>query len=133
MPEIFVEPGRSVVGDAGVLVSEVISIGRKSSSSDVAWVFVDIGKFGGLIETLDETIKYPIFAEKQARKMQDVILAGPTCDSVDILYENFKYQLPENLKAKDRIYFFSAGAYTTSYSAIKFNGIPPLREYILPD
>ncbi|MFH0834220.1 MAG: type III PLP-dependent enzyme [Patescibacteria group bacterium] len=132
MPEIFIEPGRSIAGDAGILVSEVITIAKKSASSDFNWVFVDIGKFGGLIETTDEAIKYPIFAEQQSEKMQEVILAGPTCDSVDILYENFKYHLPENLKAGDRIYFLSTGAYTTSYSAIEFNGIPPLREYILP-
>ncbi|MCF7845762.1 MAG: type III PLP-dependent enzyme [Candidatus Peribacteraceae bacterium] len=133
MPEIFVEPGRMIAGDAGVLVSEVITVARKSATSEIEWVFLDIGKFGGLIETTDEAIKYPIFAEKRLRNLQEVVLAGPTCDSVDVLYENFKYRLPANLREGDRIYFFSAGAYTTSYSAIEFNGIPPLQEYILPN
>jgi ornithine decarboxylase len=131
MPEIFVEPGRSIVGDAGVIVSEIVTIAKKSATSETEWVFLDVGKFGGLIETTDEAIKYPIFTERHSRDLREVILAGPTCDSVDVLYENFKYTLPKKSREGDRIYIFSTGAYTTSYSSIAFNGIPQLREYIL--
>ncbi|MFH0776563.1 MAG: type III PLP-dependent enzyme [Patescibacteria group bacterium] len=135
LPEIIVEPGRSIVGDAGIIVSEIITVAKKSASSEIEWVFLDIGKFGGLIETTGEAIKYPIFVENNLhpRKTKEVILAGPTCDSVDILYENFKYQLPANLREGERVLFLSTGAYTTSYSSIAFNGIPPLQEYILQD
>ncbi len=130
IPEIILEPGRSLVGNAGVLVSEVVLISRKSKTSIHRWVYTDIGKFGGLIETLDEAIKYPLLTEK-GEPAEDVILAGPTCDSMDILYENHKYKLPVGLEIGDRLYWFSTGAYTTSYSSIEFNGFPPLQTFFL--
>lgn len=130
VPDIILEPGRSLVGDAGVLVSEVVLISRKSSTALERWVYTDVGKFSGLIETLDEAIKYPIATERDGEE-EAVILAGPTCDSMDIMYENFKYELPLSLDMGDRIYWFSTGAYTTSYSSIEFNGFPPLQQYVV--
>ena len=130
MPEIILEPGRSLAANAGILVSEVVLISRKSRTSLHRWVFTDIGKFGGLIETMDEAIKYPIYVEKTG-PLEETIIAGPTCDSADILYENYKYGLPLNLAVGDRLYWLSTGAYTTTYSAIEFNGFPPLKAYFL--
>ena len=130
LPEIIVEPGRSLVADAGVIVSEVISTSYKSKYSPNKWVFTDIGMFGGLIETMNESIKFPIYCEKQGEAI-DVILAGPTCDSMDILYEDFKYQLPADIEEGDKIYFFTTGAYTQSYSSVGFNGFPPLKSFII--
>ncbi|MDI3504755.1 MAG: ornithine decarboxylase [Candidatus Cloacimonadota bacterium] len=125
MPKIILEPGRSLVAEAGIIVSEVINISRKSQSNMYQWVFLDIGKFGGLIETIDESIKYPIYFEREGMA-DEIILAGPTCDSMDILYENFKYLMPDTTQAGDKAYIFTTGAYTRSYSAICFNGFPPL-------
>jgi ornithine decarboxylase len=61
-----------------------------------------------------------------------VVVAGPTCDSADVLYEEFKYQLPLDLRAGDRVELLSAGAYTTTYSSVGFNGFPPLVAHYLP-
>lgn len=134
LPEIFVEPGRSLVADAGVLVTEIIMISKKGSASQYPWMYLDIGKFGGLIETLDEAIKYPIFSDTcNSGKLREFILAGPTCDSYDILYENFRYHLPSCLKERDRLYILTTGAYTYSYSSICFNGIPPLKVYVVDE
>ncbi|MAK91025.1 MAG: ornithine decarboxylase [Oleibacter sp.] len=130
LPEIILEPGRSLVANAGLLASEVVLISRKDRNGLHRWVYVDIGKFGGLIETMDEAIKYPVFVEKQGEE-EEVILAGPTCDSADILYEDYKYELPLNLASGDRVYWFSTGAYTTTYSAVEFNGFPPLASYCI--
>jgi len=127
-PEIILEPGRSLISNAGVLVSEVVLISRKSTSSLNRWIFTDVGKFSGLIETLDEAIKYPIYTDKNG-ELEEVVIAGPTCDSADIMYENYKYGLPLNLAIGDRLYWLSTGAYTTTYSAIEFNGFPPLQDY----
>jgi ornithine decarboxylase len=63
--------------------------------------------------------------------MEEVVIAGPTCDSADIMYENHKYELPLNLAIGDRMYWLSTGAYTTSYSAVEFNGFPPLKAFYL--
>jgi len=130
LPEIILEPGRFMAGDAGVLVTEVILISKKSEANQYSWVYLDAGKFGGLIETLDESIKYPIYSEKTG-PVQETILAGPTCDSMDILYENEKYALPASLEEGDRLYFFTTGAYTQTYSSVCFNGFPPLKAYVL--
>ena len=129
-PEIIIEPGRSMVADSGVIVTEVVMTSHKSAYSPNKWVYVDIGLFGGLIETIGESIKYPIFADKEGLA-EEVILAGPTCDSMDVLYEDFKYRLPDTLEPGDRIYIATTGAYTQSYSSVAFNGFPPLKAYVL--
>lgn len=128
--KLILEPGRYLVADAGVLVTEVVLVSKKRDEG-ARWVFIDAGKFGGLIETLDESIKYPIYSSKDADNAESdaVVLAGPTCDSADILYEKFRYQMPLSLDAGDRIYIVGTGAYTTSYSAVEFNGFPPLAAF----
>lgn len=133
LPEIILEPGRSLVGESGVLVSEVVLISRKSRTDLNRWVYLDVGLFQGLIETLGEAIKYPIYTPKMDDKPVEgtVVLAGPTCDSADIMYENSHYQLPLNLAVGDRLYWLTTGAYTNSYSSVEFNGFPPLATYYL--
>lgn len=133
IPEIILEPGRSLVGDSGILTSEVILTSRKNNTALARWVYIDAGKFNGLIETLDEAIKYPIVTNKDepGAKESDVIIAGPTCDSMDIMYENAKYKLPTTLKSGDKIYWLSTGAYTSTYASVGFNGFPPLKTYYM--
>lgn len=128
MPEIILEPGRSLVASSGVLVSDVVLISRKSPTDLTRWVYTDVGLFQGLIETLGEAIKYPLYTPKMAisTRQGTVVLAGPTCDSADIMYEETGYQLPEELEIGDKIYWLTTGAYTNSYSSVEFNGFPPL-------
>lgn len=131
LPEIMLEPGRSLVADAGVIQSEVVLISQKSCADDKRWVFLDIGKFGGLAETMDECIKYRICTPKDGAKTLPIILAGPTCDSADILYEKAGYELPVNLQVGDKIEILSTGAYTASYCSVGFNGFPVLKAYYI--
>ena len=128
MPEIILEPGRSLAASSGVLVSEVVLISRKSHDDTTRWVYTDVGLFQGLIETLGEAIKYPVYTPKMETSTNAgrVVLAGPTCDSADIMYEETDYQLPEELEIGDKIFWLTTGAYTNSYSSIEFNGFPPL-------
>ncbi|GGJ01461.1 type III PLP-dependent enzyme [Halopseudomonas pertucinogena] len=128
LPEIILEPGRSLIANAGVLVSEVVLVSRKSHTALERWIFTDVGKFSGLVETMDEAIKFPIWTEKRG-ELEEAVIAGPTCDSADIMYEDYKYGLPLNLAIGDRMYWLSTGAYTTSYSSIEFNGFPPLEAF----
>ncbi len=129
IPEIIIEPGRSMVGDAGMIQSEVVLISQKDYAEDKRWVFLDIGKFGGLAETMDEAIKYRIRTPHDGGATGPVVLAGPTCDSADILYEKASYEMPLSLKVGDRVSILSTGAYTSSYSSVNFNGFPPLKTY----
>jgi ornithine decarboxylase len=129
-PALMIEPGRSLVAEAGIIQAEVVLISTKCYPKDVRWVFLDIGKFNGLSETTDEPIRYKICTSyDDDAPTSPVILAGPTCDSADILYEKTKYQLPVDLKVGDRIEIYSTGAYTHSYSSVCFNGFPPLKVY----
>ncbi|RVU29363.1 type III PLP-dependent enzyme [Neptunomonas marina] len=130
VPEIILEPGRSLVGDSGVMVSEVVLVSRKSATALERWVYTDVGKFNGLIETLDESIKYQICTERDGEE-EEVVIAGPTCDSMDIMYENHKYTLPLSLQSGDRMYWLATGAYTSSYCSVEFNGFPPLKTYFV--
>jgi len=131
LPEIIVEPGRSIVGDAGVLQSEVVLISKKAAKEEKRWVYLDVGKFNGLAETMDESIKYRIRTPADGGATGPVVLAGPSCDSADILYEKTEYKLPLNLKVGDKVEFLSTGAYTSTYSSVGFNGFEPLKTYCI--
>ena len=131
LPEIILEPGRSLVGDSGILTSEVILASRKNNTALTRWVYIDAGKFNGLIETIDECIKYPVITTKDGDKEGEAIIAGPTCDSMDVMYETTKYKLPVTLKQDDRIYWLCTGAYTTTYASVAFNGFPPIQTYYI--
>ena len=128
LPEIIAEPGRYIPGDAGVIQSEIVLIATKSRMGGRRWLYLDIGRFGGLPEVMDEAIQYRIRTPYEGSDSGPVIIAGPTCDEADVLYQNADYQLPLALKTGDKIEILSTGAYTASYSAVGFNGFPPLRE-----
>ena len=131
IPETIVEPGRGLVGNAGVIEAEVVLIAKRSPEDEVRWVYLDIGKFHGLAETIDESIRYPIRTTKDRDEMAPCIIAGPTCDSVDVLYEKNPYPLPVSLAIGDKVLIEATGAYTTTYSSVGFNGYPPLRQYVI--
>lgn len=132
LPETAIEPGRGMVGDAGAIHAEVVLVSRKSDEPEAArWVFLDTGKFGGLAETMDEAIRYPIRTAHDGGATEPCILAGPTCDSADVLYEKTPYPLPTVLTAGDAILIESAGAYTSTYSANGFNGFAPLAVHVI--
>jgi ornithine decarboxylase len=132
LPETIIEPGRGMVGNAGIIESEVVLVSKKSrDEGEVRWVYLDIGKFGGLAETMDESIRYPIRTEHDEDRMSPCVLAGPTCDSADVLYEKEPYLLPISLEIGDKVLIEGTGAYTTTYSAVAFNGFPPLRTHVI--
>jgi ornithine decarboxylase len=129
IPETIMEPGRGMVGNAGVIEAEVVLVSKKSGRDDVRWVYLDIGKFGGLAETMDESIRYPIVTPHDGDGAGPCVLAGPTCDSADVLYEKEPYLLPFSLSIGDKVLIEGTGAYTATYSAVAFNGFAPLKTY----
>ena len=122
-PRTLVEPGRAVVGDAGALVSTVVGVVQRG---DTRWVYLDAGVFTGLVETLDEAIRYRIETSADGGPSGPCVLAGPTCDSADVLYQVTPVQLPLALAEGDVVRLESAGAYTSCYSTVGFNGFDPL-------
>ncbi|WP_285293694.1 ornithine/lysine decarboxylase [Aureimonas altamirensis] len=131
LPETIIEPGRGMVGDAGVIKAEVVLVSRKSATDENRWVYLDIGKFGGLAETMDEAIRYPIVTARDADRKEPCVLAGPTCDSADVMYEKVPYPLPITLTVGDEVLIEGTGAYTTTYASVAFNGFEPLRAYVI--
>jgi len=125
-PRLMAEPGRYLVAEAGVLRTTAVLVARRASVCPARWVYLDCGRFGGLAETADEAIKYPVRAVGRTGALERVALAGPTCDSADILYERTPYYLPDDLASGDCVDILSAGAYTQTYSAVAFNGFAPL-------
>lgn len=130
-PRILIEPGRHLVGDAGLLRATVLLVARKSAHAKRRWVYLDAGRYNGLTETLGERIHYRLRTPRDGSDATPVILAGPTCDSTDIIYERSGYALPIDLAIGDCVDFLSAGAYTGSYASVEFNGFPPLRTYCI--
>jgi ornithine decarboxylase len=129
--QIFVEPGRYLVGDAGIIEAEIVLISQRTADPDDRWVYLDVGMFNGLAETMGEAIRYRIRVPGRYGPLRPVVIAGPTCDSVDVLYEKQRYPLPADISIGDRVQLLSTGAYTASYSAVRFNGFEPLRTYVV--
>ncbi|WP_027935003.1 type III PLP-dependent enzyme [Amycolatopsis thermoflava] len=127
-PEVLFEPGRAVVAEAGLIRTEVVLVATRFGRR---WVYLDVGRYNGLAETENEAIPYRLEPVDRDGERGPVVLAGPTCDGDDVLYQRTPYELPLSLRAGDRIDILDAGAYTASYSSVAFNGIPPLRTYCL--
>jgi hypothetical protein len=82
VPSTIIEPGRGLVGNAGIIEAEVVLVARRSPEDEMRWVYLDIGKFHGLAETIDESICYPIRTARDRDATAPCIVAGPTCDSL---------------------------------------------------
>jgi ornithine decarboxylase len=129
IPETIIEPGRGMVGNAGIIEAEVVLVSKKSETDSIRWVYLDIGKFGGLAETMDEAIRYPIRTPRDGAEAGPCVVAGPTCDSMDVLYEKTPYHLPVSLEIGDKVLIEGTGAYTASYASVGFNGFAPLKAF----
>jgi ornithine decarboxylase len=123
---VMAEPGRGLVAEAGMIAAEVLLVSRKSDDDICRWVYLDIGKFSGLAETIDEAIRYQFVTDRDHELTGPCILAGPSCDSADVLYEKRPVAMPLGLRSGDRVIIRNCGAYTSSYSSVGFNGFPPL-------
>jgi ornithine decarboxylase len=119
---LIIEPGRGVVAEAGVMATSVIA---KAVRAGAEWVFIDAGVFNALMETICG-FTYEL-STNNARPARTVTLAGPSCDSVDVMFRGI--ELPE-VEVGDRVYIRHAGAYTTVYAS-SFNGFPPPAVYVL--
>jgi len=114
--DIFIEPGRAVVGDAGILVTSVIG---KAQRGDESWLYLDVGVFNGLMESVGG-IKYSYLVESlsQAANKKQWTITGPSCDSFDVVDKNVTLTEPN---IGNIVLILSSGAYTISYAS-EFNG-----------
>lgn len=131
LPRVLIEPGRAIVASAGKLRSEVILVTDRIYGGRQRWVYLDVGRYGGLAETEGEAIQYQLEFDDASAGMTPAVVAGPTCDSHDVLYEDAMYDMPATLTAGDFVTFRNTGAYTSTYASIGFNGFAPLHEHFL--
>lgn len=112
--EVFIEPGRAVVGDAGIFVTSVIGKARRG---DENWLYIDVGVFNGLMESLGG-IKYSYIVESTSGQKKHWTITGPSCDSFDVIDKDVLLPEPE---IGSTVLIPSSGAYTISYAS-EFNG-----------
>jgi ornithine decarboxylase len=115
--KVQIEPGRAVIGDSGILVTSVVG---KACRGDEAWLYIDVGVFNGLMESVGG-IKYSYIVETSIHEghKKQWTLAGPSCDSFDVIDTNVQLHEPD---VGSLMLILSSGAYTISYAS-DFNGI----------
>lgn len=113
---IMAEPGRYLVSDSAYFVCRVVGTATRNGKQ---WMYWDAGMFGGVIE-MTEGLRYEILTDRTGNDIPWSV-AGPTCDSVDILMHDL--MLPNDIQEGDFIYIPNSGAYTTAYAS-NFNGFP---------
>jgi ornithine decarboxylase len=122
--QLVAEPGRAIVGDAVILVTKVIS---ESVRKGKDWLYFDDGTYGSFMEVLLYQMKFPLKTNTNG-PLRKYVLAGPTCDSIDVFSRDKKgrikeVELPE-MHLDDLLIAGSMGAYTYSEST-RFNGFEP--------
>jgi ornithine decarboxylase len=122
--KVIAEPGRALCGPACVLVMSVIG---KSIRNNKHWYFLDDGVYGALSGMIFDHCNYQFKVFKRGNN-QLTTLAGPTCDSLDVI-SNVE-EFPE-LEVGDLVYAANIGAYSLA-SATCFNGIPPAKAVLVP-
>ncbi|WP_308188639.1 type III PLP-dependent enzyme [Nocardia spumae] len=127
--DLVVEPGRALVGNAGVIHAEVVNV--RMAPDGRRWVYLDIGRYNGMAETENEYIAYRIETDRDGDPADEAVIAGPTCDGDDVLYQRTRVLLPTTLRAGDPVRILDTGAYTASYSSVSFNGFPPLTVHVI--
>jgi len=110
---ILIEPGRNLVATAGTLTASVIGEAVRRGEH---WLYLDLGVYNGLME-IHEKFPYEVQTDHGDREKRAYVLAGPTCDSVDVIFHDIT--LPR-LTIGDKVHFMNAGAYTTGYD--RYNG-----------
>jgi len=113
---VIAEPGRYIAGPAAIGVASVMG---RAEREGLWWYYLDDGLYGSYSGQLFDHARYPIEALKRGKRYPSV-LAGPTCDSIDVISENIL--LPE-LEPGDLIVGRAMGAYTWA-SASEFNFFP---------
>jgi ornithine decarboxylase len=114
---ILAEPGRYIAGPAAIGVATVMG---RAEREGLWWYYLDDGVYGCWSGRLYDHATYPIESLKQGGELRPSVLAGPTCDSIDVIAENI---LLPKLKSGDLIIGRSMGAYTWA-SASEFNFFP---------
>lgn len=124
---LVLEPGRALVSDAGVIVTEVYG---KAFRDNRWWIYLSIGAFNGLMESLETRteLQFPMADSCHSKQQYQYIVSGPSCDGQDTITSS--QSLSADIAFGDKIAIYTTGAYTTAYAS-RFNGFEtPLIKYV---
>ena len=114
---VIAEPGRFIAGPSAIGVASVMG---RAEREGLWWYYLDDGLYGSFNGQLFDHAQYPIETLKKSDDQKPSVLAGPTCDSIDVIAENI---LLPKLKVGDVVIGRAMGAYTWA-SASEFNFFP---------
>ncbi|MEV4350164.1 GNAT family N-acetyltransferase [Actinoplanes sp. NPDC049596] len=116
-----IEPGRHLVADHGVIRARVVRLTVRRQ----AWLYLSCGRFNGLYE--GDLLRYRLeFPTRTGGPLVPAVIAGPSCDSDDVLAGAEPVPVPADLVSGDPVWIHAAGAYAVSYATAGFNGFAPL-------
>jgi ornithine decarboxylase len=122
--KVVCEPGRYIAATPATLITTVIG---KAFRDGKIWYYLDDGLYSTFSGIVFDHCQYSVISNQQGENRLSV-LAGPTCDSFDVMYDGIL--LPEH-HIGDRIAFVSIGAYC-SVSGSNFNSMRR-PEYLVVD
>jgi ornithine decarboxylase len=115
---ILAEPGRFICGPAGIAISTVMGRAKREGRW---WYYLDDGIYGTYSGQLYDKMRFPIEPLRDpGRPREDCVIAGPTCDSLDVIAEDIPMPV---LEIGERILARQIGAYTVA-CATDFNFFP---------
>ena len=114
---VIAEPGRFIAGPAAIGVASVMGRAQREGHW---WYYLDDGLYGSYSGQLYDHARYPVEPLRAGAQQLPSVLAGPTCDSIDVIAENL--MLPK-LEIGDLLIGRAMGAYTWA-SASEFNFFP---------
>ena len=114
---VIAEPGRYIAGPSAIGVASVMG---RAEREGLWWYYLDDGLYGSWNGQMYDHASYPIESLKKSDDQRPSVLAGPTCDSIDVIAENI---LLPKLKVGDIVVGKAMGAYTWA-SASEFNFFP---------
>lgn len=121
-PKLLLEPGRGIISDAAILVASIIA---KVERREYTWLFLDVGVYNGLFESMayQGSTRYRVTSMRQASDAGEILfaLAGPTGDSPDVISR--EVLLPRDIDVGDKVIIHDTGAYSLTASC-PFNGFP---------
>ena len=127
---ILLEPGRSIISDAGVVLTKVRNIKRRPETGDI-WLLTDAG-YSLLLSMNNYKWYYHLISASRAGNSSDAQykVAGPLCDSGDVYFDIERegrlpdYRLlPTDVKPGEVLALLNAGAYSFS-QMFAYNGRP---------
>ncbi|CAM3647719.1 Lysine/ornithine decarboxylase [Vibrio aerogenes CECT 7868] len=111
---VLAEPGRFIVAPA---VTSVASVMGQAERDGQIWYYLDDGIYGSFSGLMFDEAHYPLTPLRQDNQCYPSVLAGPTCDSIDVIAQNI---LLPKLENGDLIVAKMMGAYTSA-TATDFN------------